>query len=259
MSALPPLNSRRAVHRLPRTQARLTAPGRYNWWVRSLALDAPALIRRQFALEGIDLDADGRLVRVPGAIAAEIPRLYVARHVGGYARFFRRDLPDDVVAWLEALPADAALSEPDRVKQVLALDGPLAGTWAGTSYVVDQPPDPALYPDVCVLTEAQNELVGRFDPDLLPCGPVYAVLLDGKIVSACVSARENAEAAEAWVQTTPAYRGRGYGRQTTAAWAGAALSRGKIALYSHLWTNLASKRIAASLGLAPFIDAVGFL
>ncbi|HEY8885408.1 MAG TPA: GNAT family N-acetyltransferase [Chloroflexota bacterium] len=227
--------------------------------MESLLLDAPALIRRQFALEGIGLDADERLVRVPGGAAEEIPRLYVARHAGGYARFFRRDLPDDVVAWLEALPAEAALSEPDRVKQVLALDGPLAGTWAGTSYAVERPPDPAIYPDVSVLTAAQGELTGRFDPDVLNRGPVYAVLLDGQIVSACVSARENAEAAEAWVQTVPAYRGRGYARQTTAAWAGSVLSRGKIAFYSHLWTNLASKRVALSLGLVPFIDAVGFL
>jgi GNAT acetyltransferase len=227
--------------------------------VESLVLDAPALIRRQFALEGIGLDADERLVRVPGATAEEIPRLYVARHAGGYARFYRRDLPDDAVAWLDALPAEAALTDPDRVKQVLALDGPLAGTWAGTSYVVDRPPDPASYPDVSVLTKAPSDLIGRFDPDLLNRGPVYAVLLDGQIVSACVSARESAEAAEAWVQTASTYRGRGYARQTTAAWARAVLSRGKIAFYSHLWTNLASKRVALSLGLVPFIDAVGYL
>ncbi len=227
--------------------------------MESLLVDAPALIRRQFALEGIGLDAGGWLVRVPGAAAEEIPRVYVARHEGGYARFYRRDLPGDVVAWLEAIPAEATLTEPDRVKQVLALDGPLAGTWAGTSYVVDRPPDPAIFLDVSVLTESRSELVGRFDPELLNRGPVYAVLLDGQVVSACVSARENAEAAEAWVKTAPAFRGRGYARQTTAAWASAVLSRGKIAFYSHLWTNLASKRVALSLGLVPFIDAVGYL
>jgi predicted GNAT family acetyltransferase len=87
---------------------------------------------------------------------------------------------------------------------------------------------------------------------------VYAVIRDGRIVSACESVRENEEAGECTVYTLPAYRGRGYGRQVTAAWGRGLLRQGKVASYSHLTGNRGSERLARRLGLDLSSSARGY-
>jgi predicted GNAT family acetyltransferase len=100
----------------------------------------------------------------------------------------------------------------------------------------------------------------NFDRDVLSdARPIYAVLVDGEIASTCVSAREDSDSAEAWVQTASPFRRRGLARQVTAAWGHHALRAGKTAFYSHAATNAASRGLAASLDLAWLLDAVGYL
>ena len=79
------------------------------------------------------------------------------------------------------------------------------------------------------------------------------MIVEGEIVSTCESSRENGEAAEAWVRTLPPFRGRGFARQVTAAWAMHAHTRGKLPFYSHREDNLASRAVARGLGLDEFI------
>jgi RimJ/RimL family protein N-acetyltransferase len=227
--------------------------------VESSKLDPLALIRQQLALEGIALDSNERLARGPGPNAEEIPRLYVAWYPGGYVRYFRIDVPERIVARLSALPPEVLLSEPDRVKPMLAEDGPVLGVWSGRSYVVREPPPRTEFPDVTVLGERDRALVERFDPEMDRGQGVFAVVIGGLVASVCISARENESAAEAWVKTGLGYRRHGYARQTTAAWAHDAIRRGKTAFYSHAWDNQASRRVAESLSMTPFIDAVGYL
>jgi RimJ/RimL family protein N-acetyltransferase len=50
------------------------------------------------------------------------------------------------------------------------------------------------------------------------------------------------------VETAEAYRGRGYARKATAVWASALRRDGMLPLYSTSWDNIASQRVAASLG-----------
>jgi predicted GNAT family acetyltransferase len=82
---------------------------------------------------------------------------------------------------------------------------------------------------------------------------VYGIIVDDQIVASCGSVRENDKCAEAWVTTEPAFRGRGYARQVTAAWAHHLQKTGKIPFYSHAQENLASERVAHSLALLPFL------
>ncbi len=221
---------------------------------------APALIRLQLALEGITFDAAGRLVRLPAADAEEIPRLYVARHAAGIERFYRTDLPDVVYRRLAALPPEVAFTNLELIKAILRDDAPCVDVWQGTSYVFPSLPTPANFPNVVRLCAADRERIARFDHDLLRFrSPIYAILVDGEIAATCVSARENATAAEAWVQTAPAFRRRGFARQVTAAWGHDVLAAGKVAFYSHRWDNYPSRGVATSLGLRPFVDGVGYL
>jgi RimJ/RimL family protein N-acetyltransferase len=78
---------------------------------------------------------------------------------------------------------------------------------------------------------------------------VYAVARNGRLVSACVSTRENDRCGEAWVYTDPNYRNQGFAQQVVRAWAGSLMEAGKIPFYSHKIENEASANLAHRLGL----------
>ncbi len=72
---------------------------------------------------------------------------------------------------------------------------------------------------------------------------------DGAIVSSCISCRENAFMAEAFVKTMPSYRGCGYGARVTLAWAREVHRDGRTPVFSCRGDNLGSLGIASRLGL----------
>jgi hypothetical protein len=86
---------------------------------------------------------------------------------------------------------------------------------------------------------------------------VYAVERDGKIVSACVSTRENQFCGEAWVFTAEAYRNQGFARQTVLAWGKAMLNAGKVPFYSHKIENITSANLAKRLELKSVFEEIG--
>ncbi|HEX8682366.1 MAG TPA: GNAT family N-acetyltransferase [Ardenticatenaceae bacterium] len=127
--------------------------------------------------------------------------------------------------------------------------------FSGKSYTFPNTLTPADYPDVTPWNESHRSLPGHIQMG----GPsTHLIIADGQIASACESSRENHKAGEAWVQTSPHFRRRGYARQVTAAWARYLQQQGKIPLYSHQWDNAASEAVARSLGLVPFITFVAY-
>jgi predicted GNAT family acetyltransferase len=54
------------------------------------------------------------------------------------------------------------------------------------------------------------------------------------------------------VETLAAWRQRGYGAATVAAWAAAVRRQGRLPLYSTSWDNLASQGLARNLGFVPY-------
>jgi GNAT superfamily N-acetyltransferase len=78
---------------------------------------------------------------------------------------------------------------------------------------------------------------------------VYAMEQAGKIISACVSARENDFCGEAWVYTDDPYRRQGFAQKVVGIWARNLISANKIPFYSHTIENTASANLAKRLGL----------
>ncbi|HEU4744321.1 MAG TPA: GNAT family N-acetyltransferase, partial [Anaerolineales bacterium] len=85
---------------------------------------------------------------------------------------------------------------------------------------------------------------------------VYVVERDGRVVSACVSARENETCGEAWVFTAPEYRHQGFAQKVVNAWARSLMSAGRIPFYSHKVDNRASAHLAGKIGLQPVFEEI---
>jgi GNAT superfamily N-acetyltransferase len=79
--------------------------------------------------------------------------------------------------------------------------------------------------------------------------PMMGVLVDGHAVSVCFCARRSVVAAEAGLETAPAFRGRGLAGRVTTAWADAVRAWGRTPLYSTSWANASSLAVARKLGL----------
>ena len=221
---------------------------------------ASDLIKAQLRLECAGLNDQGLLVRIAGPDPDDIVRYYVYRRDGGYDRFFRHDVPAVIRAQILALPAETAFVEPEAIERLLSRHQPSEGYTFGVSYFGPPTISPADFSDVVRLAETDRALIDRFDPELEASRdrPVHALVVDGRIVSACVSARENDEAGEAWVRTQPAFRRRGYARRVTASWAAHLQARGKLAFYSHRVDNAASRAVARNLKFEKFADYVNF-
>ncbi|MDE2717010.1 MAG: GNAT family N-acetyltransferase [Chloroflexota bacterium] len=82
--------------------------------------------------------------------------------------------------------------------------------------------------------------------------PIVAVVEGGYAVSACFSAWRSDAAAEAGLETAPAFRGRGLGPRVAAGWAVAIRASGRLPLYSTSWSNEASLAVARKLGLVTY-------
>jgi len=87
---------------------------------------------------------------------------------------------------------------------------------------------------------------------------VYAIELGDKIVSACVSTRENEFCGEAWVYTDPEYRRQGLAQKVVSAWAMSLISAGKVPFYSHKIQNIESANLTKRLGLRPMFEETVF-
>jgi predicted GNAT family acetyltransferase len=81
---------------------------------------------------------------------------------------------------------------------------------------------------------------------------------EDKIVSACNSSREDNLSAESWVRTIEEYRGRGYARQVTLAWAHNLQQKGKLPFYTHKLSNIQSQKVAEGLGLMLYMEDIGY-
>jgi GNAT superfamily N-acetyltransferase len=116
------------------------------------------------------------------------------------------------------------------------------------------PPQPILETDVLCLSKNDSRVQALgFDGF---AKEVYALAYDDRLVSACVSTRENERCGEAWVYTVPEYRKRGFAQKVVQAWARSLMEAGKVPFYSHNLKNEASANLAKKLGLLPVFEEI---
>ncbi len=192
------------------------------------------------------------------------PLFFLGRSAAGNRWRFRHDLPDRLVAQLEALceeePAAGDLREPPRhaasFSTVLDQRAPIEETWAGPACRFP-PTLPPTNGDIVRLTAANSDLLrgGDLEPWLDDIGrsePLVALVQEGRAVSVCGSVRITPEAHEAGVETSEGARGRGFAVAVVAAWARAVRGLGAEPLYSTSWANTASQNVARKLNLIPY-------
>ena len=102
------------------------------------------------------------------------------------------------------------------------------------------------------LWQLEASFTGWAADEIPDASPIVGVMVDGRAVSVCFCARRADFAAEAGLETAPAFRGRGLAPRVAAAWALAMRASGRTPLYSTSWTNDASLAVARKLGLIPY-------
>ena len=210
-------------------------------------------------LDGICFTGDGFLKPLPGSVPDKIQRLYLAQHDNGFLRCFREDLPAHIRQQLSQLHTEQILNDPETIKTLLAEDAPCKEILQSKSYLFPNTLTARDFPEVIQLDATYQSQFAQFSPgEAISPWPMYAVIVNGRIVSTCQSSQENISAAEAWVRTLPDFRRRGYARQVTAAWAYQLQQRGKLPFYSHRWDNTASEAVARSLQLTLYATEVGY-
>ena len=214
---------------------------------------------------GFTYDARGRMLRTnePCAVARRpAPRLFLGGTRPGVVVRYGATLPEQVVeALAEAIGRHAVAGDAApppaltaAVRSVLGRHAPVTAETAGLAYRFPTAlPRPG---DVVRLTVANRSLARDTFPwlhdEIADWQPCFAAVADGRAVSVCFSARLDAAAAEAGLETLPAHRRRGHGAAVTAAWAAAVRAAGRIPLYSTGWDNVASQGVARHLGLVQF-------
>ena len=215
------------------------------------------LLQIQLEIECITFDHNGDLMRMPCPDPDDVPRVYAAQFAQGIQILYRRDVSPQLRAAINALAPDTAFHSPQRLVEILQNDAPCKTGWTGTSYVFAQRVPPDAFPDVTRMDRSTSELFR--DVSDMAEQMVFTILQNGRIVSACESARENKAAGEAWVRTEPAFQRRGYAAQTTLAWAYDLQQKNKIPFYSHKQENIASEQLARRLGITPWLKNVIFV
>ena len=213
------------------------------------------------------------------------PRLYLGRSDSGGVLRFRRGMSESTCAALRDLAApDPTLNDCNRepvnraaIVDLLAAEQPIENIYFGPAFSFpdalnhESPWTPisrplrhsggsrnpvASLPEVVEISPSNAHLlspeVAWLADELNVRAPVMAMVVDGASASVCFSARSSRDASEAGVETLPEHRGRRYAGAVTAAWAAAVRRQGRIPLYSTSWTNHASRRVAARLGLTQY-------
>lgn len=204
-------------------------------------------------------DARGRMV-ASNEWDPQPPPLFVLHRAadGAFCRV-RADMPDALAQRLEALAreepsgfADAPAVHAARYEMAIAESmGDVAPSGGPVFAFPASIPAPML--PVKALHEGEARLLGddlvAWRPDL-PHRQPFFVALAGDIAGAvCASVRITPILHAAGVETARTQRRKGLGRAAVAAWARAVDALGAEPTYSTSWDNVASRGVAASLGL----------
>ena len=202
-------------------------------------------------------DAGGRLLRVNERAGGRAPRFFLGLTRDGCVARFRNDVDEPLRNELQtaasSLQPDGNTArqpiDPEPYRAIVARVAPIEQTWAGPVFAFSNAMP--ITPAVVRVTDQHAECLGGFLDswigDVALCQPMLALLIDGRAVSLCCSARLTERAHEAGVETAASMRGRGYASMVVASWARAVREDGAVPLFSTSWENQASRSVARKL------------
>jgi hypothetical protein len=212
-------------------------------------------LRLQLRLEGKEVIDENLLGQVKIVPDEEVPLMLIARlEDESLVAYFDESLPVEVLKELTKQASDIAFPNIELLSTVLQNRNISFEIGHYKTYIFHEQ-----------YAEFKDEVVicySRHDPKVLSFGfdgfgeSVFAMEQDGKIVSACVSTRENDFCGEAWVYTDEDYRHRGFAQKVVSAWAARLRMTGKVPFYSHKIQNIASSNLARRLGLQPVFEEI---
>jgi hypothetical protein len=206
-------------------------------------------------------DQRGRLVSVNEWDGGAAPRFHLMRTTRKSFGQHRADLPDDLVARLEALLAQEPIGKRQgkwpglysKYLELLAPHAPVARVYAGPVFTF--PDDTVADVRTVSINETNKHVLrGGLDdwlPDVRYRQPFCAVVEGDRAVSICASVRITDKVHCAGVETVAGQRRQGHAIRAVAGWAVAVRSLGAQPFYSTSWDNEASQRVAARLHLVP--------
>ena len=200
------------------------------------------------------LDERGRIRSTRELRAAAGPAFVLIRGRTEVAWAVHADLPEEVAAavielaqWEPPLPAwDRPPVHAERYQALIAGEFDAGPAYEFPDSFISSERLTPIHDEAMLQTHFTGWTAGEIEGG---AAPMVAIVVDGSPVSVCFCARRSDVAAEAGVETAPAYRGRGFAPRTVSAWAVAVRESGRIPLYSTSWTNSSSRHLAIKLGL----------
>lgn len=205
----------------------------------------------QLRLEGKEVIHGTFLREVEAVPGEEVPLMLLAQLADGtlvayYDEALERDLQETLATTTTKFPDIGSLLDILKTRNVQFNVGHYK------TYVFPSQPVPDR--DVLCLSK-EDQRVKAFGFDGF-AEQVYVMEKESKVLSACVSARENETCAEAWVYTAPDHRQQGFAQRTVSAWARGLIRAGKVPFYSYKIENAASARLAGKLKLQPVFEEI---
>ncbi|MGG4106341.1 kasugamycin N-acetyltransferase AAC(2')-IIb [Paenibacillus lautus] len=206
-----------------------------------------------------DRDMRIRTINEPWPGEEPAPRFFLGRTIDGSAICrFRHDVPERIAGQLKALVEDEPIvneeiqTKPKHFAAYMNLLHTEHYT-SGPCYRIPDKTTPAKQ-TVWITRENMNEysltgfewLITEIDYGQ----PCVALVHENRLVSVCRSVRITEGAHEAGLETLEEFRGRGYAAAVVAGWAIEVRKVGELPLYSTLWENNASRRVASKLALS---------
>lgn len=216
-------------------------------------MDALAYLLLQMELEGKGVIGEHTIRQIKAVPGEEMPLMLLAQLADQkLVTYYDESLSSDLQAQFRGCVSAMKFPDIEPVLNVLALYNLEVETGHYKTYVF--PPRIAAGSEVTCLSK-HDPAVQAFGFDGF-AEQVYAIERNGKIVSACVSVREDENCGEAWVYTDPAYRRKGLAAKVVNTWAHSLINIGKVPFYSHHIGNVPSARLAAALQLQPAFEEI---
>lgn len=228
-------------------------------------INPKTLFLAQLELEGLQIINGNRIVKVPTdhfdiekRENTEPPKV-IAVNFGKEINIFYFDkMPDSIVTDLEKLEKHSFIGEQDKIIEILRRNNQFNKANYSISYVFPS----AIEVDresTKIFIGSEDEAIKQFDPTFYRKYPmVYAAMQGDEIVACCVSSRESDKAGEAWIFTLPKFRKQGFGFKAVQLWASELQKQGKIPLYSHEISNIASQELARKLDIIKVFENVSY-